>query len=351
MVPVVGSWMRSRQRPSVVLPEPELADDAEGLAGADLEVDAVDGAQAGREDHAEAADGEDRRPVGRQGRAQDADLGLVLELLGGADQHAGVGVLRIVEDALDRALLHDPAPVHDQHLVGDLGDDAHVVGDEHHRHAVAGLQALDEVEDLGLGGDVEGGGRLVGDEDQRIAGKRHGDHHALAHAAGELEGVAVDRGLGVRDLDLGQQFEHAGAALGGGHLEVDLQRLADLEADAVDRRQRGHRLLEDHRDLAAADVADGAAARVEAGEVGGGAVGAVEADLAGGDAAGAVDDLQDRAGGDGFARARTRRRRRASCRVEGEGDAVDGGDEAGAGRELGAQAGDFEDGRGHPVVP
>ena len=256
-----------------------------------------------------------------------------------------------MEDALDRALLHDLAAVHDQHLVGDLGDDAHVVGDEHHRHAVADLQALDEVEDLGLGGDVEGGGRLVGDQHLRVAGQRHGDHHPLAHAAGELEGVAVDRGLGVRDLDLGQQLEHAGAALGGGHVEVDLQRLADLEADAVDRRQRAHRLLEDHRDLAAADVADGAAARVEAGEVGGGAVGAVEADLAGGDAAGAVDDLQDRAGGDRLARARLADDAEGPAAVQGEGDAVDGGDEAGAGRELGAQAGDLEDGRGHPVWP
>ena len=35
-------------------------------------------------------------------------------------------------------------------------------------------------------GDVERGGRLVGDDQARIAGKRHGDQHALAHAAGQL---------------------------------------------------------------------------------------------------------------------------------------------------------------------
>src|SRR5881397_2872257 len=36
---------------------------------------------------------------------------------------------------------------------------------------------------------------------------------------------------------------------------VGAQLLLDLPADGVDRRQRRHRILEDHRDLAAADVA------------------------------------------------------------------------------------------------
>ena len=44
---------------------------------------------------------------------------------------------------------------------------------------------------------------------ERIAGERHGDHRALAHAAGELEGVAVDRAFGVGDLDLLQQVDRA----------------------------------------------------------------------------------------------------------------------------------------------
>ncbi len=56
---------------------------------------------------------------------------------------------------------------------------------------------------------------------------------------------------------------------------MDAQRLADLGADAVDRRQRTHRLLEDHGDLLAAHAADVLAARIELGEIGRGAVGAV----------------------------------------------------------------------------
>src|SRR3712207_7792710 len=45
-----------------------------------------------------------------------------------------------------------------------------------------------QVEDLRLDRHVEGGGRLVGDQDLGLAGDRHRDHHALAHAAGELVG-------------------------------------------------------------------------------------------------------------------------------------------------------------------
>ena len=55
--------------------------------------------------------------------------------------------------------------------MGDLGDDAHVVRDEHARPRRNFLlqAASDEVEDLGLHSDVERGGRFVGDEQLRIA--------------------------------------------------------------------------------------------------------------------------------------------------------------------------------------
>ncbi len=87
-------------------------------------------------------------------------------------------------------LLHLVAAVHDQHAVGDLGHDAHVVGDEDDAHLHLGLEAADQFEDLRLDRDVEGRGRLIGDEQLRLAGQGHGDHHALAHAAGELVRVA-----------------------------------------------------------------------------------------------------------------------------------------------------------------
>ena len=72
--------------------------------------------------------------------------------------------------------------------------------DQHDGHAEARLQLAQQLEDLRLDGDVERGRRLVGDQQLGVAGERHGDHHALAHAAGELVRVVVDAPLGVRDV-------------------------------------------------------------------------------------------------------------------------------------------------------
>ena len=51
-----------------------------------------------------------------------------------------VGVGGGGEDAVHVALFDDLAGVHDGDAVGDLGDDAEVVGDEEHGHAVAGFE-------------------------------------------------------------------------------------------------------------------------------------------------------------------------------------------------------------------
>ena len=58
--------------------------------------------------------------------------------------------------------------------------------------SISSLMADEHLEHLGLHGHVERGGRLVGDQQLRVAGDGHGDHRPLAHAAGELVGVHVD---------------------------------------------------------------------------------------------------------------------------------------------------------------
>src|SRR5690349_17676299 len=49
-----------------------------------------------------------------------------------------------------------------------------------------------------------------------------------------------------------------GATQGGGAAQAEMldQHLGDLEADGEERIEGGHRLLEDHRDVAAAQVAE-----------------------------------------------------------------------------------------------
>ena len=76
------------------------------------------------------------------------------------------------------------------------------------------LAQLDQLgQDLPLHHHVERRGRLVHDDDLRLEGERHRDHHALAHAAGELVRVGVQP-VG-RDADQLEQLRgpRAGACL------------------------------------------------------------------------------------------------------------------------------------------
>ena len=72
------------------------------------------------------------------------------------------------------------------------------------------LQIDDELQDLGLDRHVERSRRLVGDQHLRIAGERHRDHDALAHAAGQLMRVFLDALLRLGNAD---EFEHLDRAL------------------------------------------------------------------------------------------------------------------------------------------
>jgi hypothetical protein len=94
--------------------------------------------------------------------------------------------------------------------------------------------------------------RLVRDQHGRVAGQRQGDHHALPHPARELERVVVDALARPRDAHLVEQLHRAFARLLVRQRLVLLDLLDDLIPDLVDRVERRHRVLEDHRDLGAA---------------------------------------------------------------------------------------------------
>jgi len=160
-----------------------------------------------------------------------------------------------IEDIVGGAGFDRLAAEHHDRPVGDFRHHAHVVGDEQNRHPLLVLQHLDQVEDLALDGDVERRRRFVGDQELWSAGERHGDHHALAHAAGKLMRIVVETALGIRDTDLVQQTQDLGLRLGCGDVAMAGDRFGDLLADREDRIERGHRLLEDHGDLVAAHLA------------------------------------------------------------------------------------------------
>ncbi len=127
--------------------------------------------------------------------------------------------------------------------MGEVADQGEVVRDQHHGEAELVAEPDEEFDDLRLDGDVEGGGRLVRDQEAGAAGQGHGDEDALALAAGELVRVAAQGALG-READ---QFEEFGRGL----RTAARGELPQLGADENGGVEGGERVLVDHRDLGA----------------------------------------------------------------------------------------------------
>ena len=68
---------------------------------------------------------------------------------------------------------------------------------------------LEQLEHLLLDGDVEGGRRLVRDDERRVAHEPHADHRPLAQPARELVGILARAPLGSRHVDGAQAVDGA----------------------------------------------------------------------------------------------------------------------------------------------
>ena len=225
--------------------------------------------------------------------------------------------------------LYDTPGIHHVDRVAHFRDHGEIVGDENDGGAEIPLAVADEVEHLFLDGDVEGGGGFVADEEFGFGDQCHGDHHALAHAAGELVGVGMDALFGIGDADLGEGVDGAGECGFSAELLVEFERLGELVADAHEGVERGHRILEDHRDALAADFQEfllGSFEEIGAGEHGGAAL----------DAAGwHGDEAKQGIAGDRFAGAGLADDPEGLALVHGEGHVLHGMDGAVAGVETG----------------
>ena len=185
-----------------------LADHAQRLALAHREADAVHRLDVADRPPQQAAldrevhlDVPRRRTTGRRRRRPAAARPWARPPAGAGCRDAGARA----NIALDRPGLDDLArPVMTQTRSATLRTIVQVVGDQQQRHAEPALQiAASSCQDLRLDGDVERGGRLVGDQQVGLVGERHGDHHPLALAARELVRVGVEPRLGVGDADAG----------------------------------------------------------------------------------------------------------------------------------------------------
>jgi hypothetical protein len=84
--------------------------------------------------------------------------------------------------------LHQPAEIEHRDTVGQISHDAKIVGYEDIADLPIDLELDQEVEDRRLHRNIERGGRLIADDDARIAGEGARDRDALLEAARELSG-------------------------------------------------------------------------------------------------------------------------------------------------------------------
>ena len=244
---------RSSARPSVVLPEPLSPTTPTVSPSAHRDVDAVhrldvaDGAaqQAAldREPDLDVLGRHDDRGVGRAARGGPA-LGL------GGQQVSGVGVLRALEDLARRGPASTISPsviTHTRSAILRTMPRSWVISSI--AMPSSRLQIAQQRQDLRLDGDVERGRRLVGDQQVGLVGERHGDHHALALAAGELVRIGAEA-LARRPAGRpGPAAPGARARAWPGVMpRCSMQHSRRSAARCVQRIERGHRLLEDHAD-------------------------------------------------------------------------------------------------------
>ena len=227
----------------------------------------------------------------------------MLGVQGGDGRHKGlgVGVQQVVEEFFGLGLLHHGAQVHDGHLVAQVADHGHLVGDEEHGQGELLPQIHHQVQDLGLDGHVQGGDRLVGHDEGGVQQQGPGDGQTLELTAGHLTGNAVEGVFG--EVDLLKQVLDLLLGLIAGDL-VDLGHLPQGRADLLLGVEGGVGVLEDHLHVPAKGK------QILTGQVGD--IPALEVDLASGDglqteegaaqgglaAAGLTHDAEDAALGD-----------------------------------------------------
>ncbi len=165
-----------------------------------------------------------------------------------------IGMLRMLEDRVAIAAFYHAAVLHNDNLVCDIGDHGQVVTDEKHADVPLFSQLGNQPENLCLQRDVERGCGLVRDKQRRLVDERHGNHHALAHAAGKLVRVVVYRGVRIANADFFEARDSALAGLALAYALVQPQGFHDLLADGHVGVEAGHRVLEDHRNIPAPNV-------------------------------------------------------------------------------------------------
>ena len=119
----------------------------------------------------------------------------------GREQEPRIGVLRVEQHRVGRALLDDPAAVHHEHLIGHVARARDVVRDVEEGDAELPLELQDQVEDADPDRDVEHRDGLVGQDHARLDRQGARDRDALALPARELVRVLLRDLVGRHEPD------------------------------------------------------------------------------------------------------------------------------------------------------
>ena len=107
------------------------------------------------------------------------------------EQRLGIGMQRVGVQRIAVGQLHDLSQVHHRHTIADMAHHAQVVGDEDISQAQFFLQVFQQVDHLGLNGDIQRGNRLITNDQIRVQGQRARQPDALPLPAGKLVWIAV----------------------------------------------------------------------------------------------------------------------------------------------------------------
>ena len=131
------------------------------------------------------------RAAGFTGEINTLGARLLAVARNGGNERMGVGMQGIVEHRFGRSDFHHLAQIHDHDPIAQQPHHVEIVRDKEVGHAQLASQVVEELQNPGLYGDVEGRGRLVQDEHSRLKGNGTGNVHPGQLATGELVGKAA----------------------------------------------------------------------------------------------------------------------------------------------------------------
>ena len=161
---------------------------------------------------------------------------------------------RIIEDLINITLFDDSSCIHDIHIVRNLRHNAKVMRDVDNGKVGFCLDFLDQFKDLRLNRNIKRRCRLITDQNIRFTGKRNRDDNTLTHTAGEFVRILFEPLFRILDSYLRKEIDRTLFRFRLGKLQMQDHAFHDLLSDRHGRIERGHRILEYHGNMLAAET-------------------------------------------------------------------------------------------------